>query len=74
MFEWGVTVTDVISSVDHPRLDSVGLLMMDSSVYIQGTSVVLLVPQDNANPIGNGLISWGDHMVLSYDMIILLHS
>jgi hypothetical protein len=36
------------------------------------TSVVLLVFWDSANPTGNGLISWVDHMELNYDMILLL--
>jgi hypothetical protein len=68
-----VLVTDVISSVGHPRLDLVGLLMMDNSIHIRGTNVVLHVPRDSINPSGNGLKSWVDHMVLCYDLILLLH-
>jgi hypothetical protein len=46
---------DVISSVNHRRLDSAGLLMIDSSVHIRATSVVLLVPRDIATLPGMGL-------------------
>jgi hypothetical protein len=67
-----VKVTDVISSVCHPRLDSIGLLMMDDSIHIRGTGVVLQVPWDKANPARNGLISWADHIELKYDTILLL--
>jgi hypothetical protein len=66
----GVKVTDIISSVGHLRLDSVGLLMMDGSIHIRGTDVVLQDHRDNANPVRKGLIFWVNHMVLSYDMIL----
>jgi hypothetical protein len=39
-----------ISSMGQPRSDLVGLLMMDSSVPIRGTDIVLKVPRDSANP------------------------
>jgi hypothetical protein len=65
----GITVTYVISSVGHSRLDSVGLLMMDGSVHIRDTDVVLQVPRDSTNLAWNELISWIDHMELNYDMI-----
>jgi hypothetical protein len=32
--------------------------MMDNSIHIRGTSVVLQVPWDSANPARNGLIFW----------------
>jgi hypothetical protein len=38
-----------------------------------GTGIVIQVPRDNVNPAGKKLISRVDHMVLSYDMILLLH-
>jgi hypothetical protein len=74
MFEWEFMVTDVISSVGHLRSDSVGLLMIEGSLHIRGIGVVLQVPWDSANSIGNGFISWVDHMVLSYDMIRLIRT
>lgn len=63
---------DVISSVGHLRSNSVRLLMMNNSVHIRGTSVVLQVHRDSANLAEKGLISWVNHMELNYDMIILL--
>jgi hypothetical protein len=63
---------NIISSVGHPRSDSVRMLMMDSSIHIWGTGVVLHVPQNSSNPVGKGLISWVDHMELNYDMILLV--
>jgi hypothetical protein len=36
------------------------------------TIIVLQVPRDSPNPTKKGLISRVDHVVLSYDMIILL--
>jgi hypothetical protein len=41
-----ITVTDVISSMGHPRLDSVRLLMMEGNMHIRGTDVVLQVLRD----------------------------
>jgi hypothetical protein len=59
----GFIVMDFISSMGHPRSDSSdGLLMMDNSVHIQGTDVILYITCDNANPAGKGLISRVDYM------------
>jgi len=68
----GFTIMDIIHSVGHPRSNSVELLMMESSVHIWGTNVVLQVPRDNANPTEKGLISWVDHMELNYDMMLFI--
>jgi hypothetical protein len=68
----GVTITNIINSMGHPSSDSVGLLMMDDNVHIQGTNVILQVHRDNSNPAGNGLIFWVDHIVFTYDVILLL--
>jgi hypothetical protein len=75
----GVIVTNVISSVGHQSLDSVGLLMIDGSLHIWGTDVVLQVPRDNANPPGKWLISkpygielWHDSLIIAY-IISILH-
>jgi hypothetical protein len=46
--------------------------MIDGNVHTRGTDIVLQVPQDNANPIGKGLISWVDYIELNYNMILLL--
>jgi len=46
----GGHITNFISSMGHPRLDSVGLLMMDGSVHIQSIDIVLQVLQDSVNP------------------------
>jgi hypothetical protein len=62
---------DVISRVGHPRSDLVRLLMINGSVHIRSTGVVLEVPRDITNPTMKGLISCVDHMVLSYDMIYI---
>jgi hypothetical protein len=51
-----VMVTDIISSVGHPRSDLVKLLMMNDSINIRGTGVVLQVPWDTTNPAGKGLM------------------
>jgi hypothetical protein len=59
----GVTVTNIISSVGHPRSDLVRLLMMDGIVHIQGIGVVLEVPPDSANLARKGLMSWVDNIV-----------
>jgi hypothetical protein len=39
------------SSISHSTLDSVRPLVYDDSVHIQGTSVVLQVLWDSANPV-----------------------
>jgi hypothetical protein len=67
-----VMVADVISSLGRLRSNLVRLLMRDGSVYIQGIGVVLQVSRENANLTRKGLISWVYHIVLSYDIIILL--
>jgi hypothetical protein len=47
--------TNIISGVGHPRSNLIIPLMLYMVAYnIQGTGVVLLVPQDSANPIENG--------------------
>jgi hypothetical protein len=47
--------TDIISGVGHLRSDSVVLLMLCMvACNGWGTSIVLQVPQDNANPTENG--------------------
>jgi hypothetical protein len=73
MLKWGPRLQTLLGNMGHSRLDSVRLLMMDGSVHIRGTSVVLRVLQDIVNSAWNGLISWVDHMELSYDTILLLH-
>jgi hypothetical protein len=40
---------------------------------MRGISIVLHVFQDSVNPARKGLISRVEYMVLSYDMILLLH-
>jgi hypothetical protein len=46
---------DIISRVGHPRSDSVVPLVLCTVAYnIRGTDVVLQVPWDSANPVGNG--------------------
>jgi hypothetical protein len=46
---------DIISNVDHPRSGSVMPLVLCTVAYnIRGTSLVLQVPWDSANPVGNG--------------------
>jgi hypothetical protein len=68
----GIMVTNIICSMSHSRSNSVGLLMMDGSVHIRGTSIILQVLQDSRNSAKKGLISWVDHMKLTYDMTLLL--
>lgn len=34
---------------------------------MQGTNIILQVPQDSANPAGKELISWVEKMKKSYD-------
>ena len=51
----GHYITNIISSVGQPRLDSVVPLVICTVVYnIQGTSVVLQVLRNNDNPVGKG--------------------
>ena len=46
---------DIISGVAHLKSDSIMPVMLCTVAYnIRGTSVVLYVPQDNANPTKNG--------------------
>jgi hypothetical protein len=46
---------NIISGVGHPRSDLVVPLVLCMVVYnIQGTDVILKVPRDNANLVGNG--------------------
>jgi len=49
MFDWWSLQMDVISGVDHWRLDPVGPLLMDGMQQHSGTDVVLQVSWDNAN-------------------------
>jgi len=65
-------MTLLIYSIGHLRSNFVGLLVYDNSVHIRGTGVVLQVHQEIANLAEKWLISWVDHMMLSYGMIILL--
>jgi hypothetical protein len=47
--------TNIINGVGHPRSDLVVSLMLYTVAYnIRSTSVVLQVPRNNANPVGNG--------------------
>jgi len=65
---------DFVSSVSHPRPDSIGLLIYDSNAcaHIQSITVVLQVPHDSNNPAEKGLISWIDHLELNYDMTLFI--
>jgi hypothetical protein len=46
---------DIISGISHPRSDSVMPLLLCTVTYnIQGTGVVLQVPQDSINPTRKG--------------------
>jgi hypothetical protein len=48
-------MTYIISSVGHPRLDSVRLLVLWTIMYnIRGTGIILQVTWDNANIAENG--------------------
>ncbi len=60
------------SKVGHPRSDLVKLLMMNDSINIRGTGVVLQVLRDSANPVRKGLISWIDHVKLNYNIILVI--
>jgi hypothetical protein len=45
---------NIISSVSHPRSDSVVSLVLGMVAYnIRGTGIVLQVPRDSANPVEN---------------------
>jgi hypothetical protein len=45
----------IIRGVGHPRLDSVvPLVLCTVACNIRGTSIILQVPQDNANPAEKG--------------------
>ena len=47
--------TYIISGIGHSRSDSVGLLVLWTTMYnIQGVGVLLQVPRDNTNPVENG--------------------
>jgi hypothetical protein len=49
---------DIISGMSHPRSDLIVLLVLCMVAYnIWGTSVILQVHRDNANPTGMGNIS-----------------
>jgi hypothetical protein len=51
----GYYMTNIISGMGHPRLDSVVLLVLYLVAYnIWSTSVVLQVPRDNTNPAEKG--------------------
>jgi hypothetical protein len=45
-----MVIIDVISSMAHSKSDSVGQLMMDSSVHILGTDVVFIGPSGQRQP------------------------
>jgi hypothetical protein len=46
---------DIISGVGHPRSDSVVLLVLYTITYnIRGIGVILQVPRDSVNLVGNG--------------------
>jgi hypothetical protein len=50
MYEWGHSY-DIVSGVDHPGSNSVGLLTMTAHCNIRGINVVLQVPHDSPNPM-----------------------
>jgi hypothetical protein len=57
----GDHIYNIVSGVDHPGSDSVGLLTMMIRGNIRGTSIVAQVPCDSVNP-AKKLISQIDHI------------
>jgi hypothetical protein len=68
MFDWWSLQMDVISGVDHWRLDPVGPLLMDSMQQHSGHRCCTTGLLGQRQPCENELIYRVDHMEYNYNM------
>jgi len=75
IYGWWSRWKYIVSSVDHPGLDPVGLLVVVGGCYCTSSrhQYCTTYPLKCANPTIKGLRTQVDYMELGYDFTILLH-